>query len=87
MGDVASVVRRCAQVLRPGGDVPDVVHVHEFRAGTPTSFAVPLDVADGDWVVLRISDPSQPNATPGPEGHPCNDLAVAYASPWWLEPA
>ncbi len=76
-----------AQVLRPGGDVPDVVHVHEFRAGTPTSFAVPLDVADGDWVVLRVSDPSQPNATPGPEGHPCNDLAVAYASPWWLEPA
>ena len=76
-----------AQVLRPGGDVPDVVHVHEFRAGTPTSFAVPLDAADGDWVVLRISDPAQPNATPGPAGHPCNDLAVAYASPWWFDPS
>jgi hypothetical protein len=75
------------QVLRPGGDVPDVVHVHEFRVGAPTTFGVPLDLADGDWVVLRVSDPTQPNATPGPAGHPCNDLAVAYASPWWLDPA
>jgi hypothetical protein len=75
------------QVLRPGGDVPHVVDVVPFTVGEPVTFDVPLDAADGDWVVLRVSDPSQPNATPGPPGHPCNDLAVAYASPWWLEPA
>ncbi|MEK8104068.1 hypothetical protein NKG94_01175 [Micromonospora sp. M12] len=23
---------------------------------------------------------------PGPAGHPCNDFAVAYTSPWWLRP-
>ncbi len=50
------------------------------------SFDVPVDRADGDWMLLRIADPSQPNASPGPEGHPCNDLGVAYTSPWWFEP-
>lgn len=75
-----------AQVLRPGTDVPAVVDVVPFVVGDVVRFRVPLDAADGDWVVLRISDPSQPNATPGPEGHPCNDLGIAYTSPWWLDP-
>ncbi len=72
------------QVLRPGTDAPAVAHVEEFRVGPVVDFAVPLDVADGDWVLLRVSDPAQPNGTPGPDGHPCNDLGVAYTSPWWL---
>jgi hypothetical protein len=63
-----------------------VVDVVPFDVGDVVRFAVPLDVADGEWVVLRVSDPTQPNATPGPAGHPCNDLGVAYTSPWWLEP-
>jgi hypothetical protein len=75
------------QVLRPGADVPEATQVVPFRVGEPVSFRTRLDAADGDWVVLRISDPSQPNATPGPDGHPCNDLAVAYTSPWWLKSA
>ena len=37
-----------------------------------------------DWVLLRIADPGQPNLTPGPYGHPGNDLGIAYTSPWWL---
>jgi hypothetical protein len=74
------------QVLRPGTDAPIVVDVVPFVVGEVVRFDVPLDAADGDWVALRISDPSQPNATPGPEGHPCNDLGIAYTSPWWLEP-
>jgi hypothetical protein len=41
----------------------------------------------GDWVVLRVSDPAQPNGTPGPAGHPCDDFGGAYSSPWWLTPA
>jgi len=75
-----------AQVLRPGTDAPAVADVVPFVVGDVVRFRVPLDAADGDWVVLRISDPSQPNATPGPEGHPCNDLGIAYTSPWWLDP-
>lgn len=73
-----------AQVLRPGPEVPEVVEVVPFRVGAPVTLRTRLDAADGDWVVLRVSDPSQPNATPGPAGHPCNDLAIAYSSPWWL---
>lgn len=75
------------QVLRPGTEVPEVVAVQEFRVGDVVRFTVPLDEADGEWVLLRISDPSQPNPTPGPDGHPCNDLGIAYTSPWWFDPA
>lgn len=74
------------QVLRPGAAAPTVADVIETESGDLVEFTVQLDVEDGDWVVLRISDPSQPNDTPGPSGHPCNDWAVAYSSPWWLEP-
>lgn len=74
------------QVLRPGSDAPTVVDVIETQANQVTTFTVPLNVADGDWVLLRVSDPSLPNGTPGPAGHPCNDWGVAYSSPWWLLP-
>ncbi|MBX7266632.1 CehA/McbA family metallohydrolase [Micromonospora sp. Llam7] len=74
------------QVLRPGTSAPTVVDVIDTVNGQVTDFTVPLDVADGDWVVLRISDPSLPNGSPGPAGHPCNDFGVAYTSPWWLRP-
>jgi hypothetical protein len=59
-----------------------------FRVGDPVSVTVPVstDDGDGDWVLLRVSDPTHANATPGPEGHPCNDLGIAYTSPWWLQP-
>ncbi|WFE26648.1 CehA/McbA family metallohydrolase [Solwaraspora sp. WMMD791] len=74
------------QVLRPGTSVPTVVDVVDTVAGAVADFTVPLDVADGDWVVLRVSDPELANPTPGPAGHPCNDFGVAYSSPWWLQP-
>lgn len=74
------------QVLRPATEVPDVVAVQDFTVGEPVTVTVPLDVADGDWVLLRVADPSAANATPGPEGHPGNQLGVAYTSPWWLVP-
>ena len=74
------------QVLRPGPSVPVVASVVAFRVGDPVSVTVPVSVDDGDWVLLRVSDPTQANATPGPDGHPCNDLGIAYTSPWWLQP-
>lgn len=75
-----------AQVLRPGTDAPAVVHVEDFLVGPLVTFDVSVDLADGDWLLLRIADPDQPNATPGPDGHPGNALGVAYTSPWWFEP-
>jgi hypothetical protein len=75
------------QVLRPGDGVPVVADVVEAAAGRVTRFTVPLSSDDGGWVVLRVSDPTQPNGAPGPDGHPCNDFGIAYTSPWWFDPA
>ena len=82
------------QVLRPGTIMPTVVHVQDIRVPVSTgpgaepviSFDVPLNAAEGGWVALRVSDPS---------GNPDNRAdatwksfgnAVAYASPFFLEP-
>jgi hypothetical protein len=72
------------QVLRPGPVVPEMVAAADVLSGEVASVTVSLDAADGDWVVVRISDPARRNGTPGPHGHPCNDLGIAYASPFWL---
>lgn len=72
------------QVLRPGRRVPEVVDVIDTEVGRKTKFTVPLDRADGDWVVVRVSNPAKPNDNPGPRHHPCNDFGIAYTSPWWL---
>ncbi|MGH3933460.1 MAG: CehA/McbA family metallohydrolase [Pseudonocardiaceae bacterium] len=74
------------QVLRPDTPVPAVVDVVEVRCGDVARFTVPLDIADGPWAVLRIADPDTPNTTPGPAGHPANNHAIAYPSPWFLKP-
>jgi hypothetical protein len=49
------------------------------------SLELDLDPADGDWVVLRVTDPSGP-----PDPRATGDWArlgraIAYASPFWLE--
>ena len=72
------------QVLRPGAHVPEVVDVIVAEAGRTSTFTVPLDLKDGAWVVVRVSDPERTNDTPGPAGHACNDWGAAYTSPWWL---
>jgi hypothetical protein len=74
------------QVLRPGVAAPTVADVIDTVANQVVRFTVPLDAAMGNWVVLRVSDPTRPNPSPGPSGHPCNDFGLAYSSPWWLQP-
>lgn len=74
------------QVLRPGGEVPEVVEVLECRSGEVVEVVVDLALDDGPWVVLRIADPAGTNTTPGPVGHAANNRGVAYTSPWFLEP-
>jgi hypothetical protein len=80
------------QVLRPGSDVPEVADVITGEAARPDikpgdrplRLDVQLDPDDGDWVVLRISDPETPSDAPAPFDHPSNDWGLAYTSPWWL---
>ena len=86
-GEEWSGRRLHVQVLRPGDRAPEVVDVRPFAVGPVLRFSLPLHRDEGEWVVLRISDPTQPNGTPGPDGHACNDFGVAYTSPWWLDPA
>jgi hypothetical protein len=78
------------QVLRPGRAVPEVAAAVDVRLPTPdepvTAFDLDLDAADGDWAVLRVSDPASPSDT-GTTGA-FSDLgrSIAYTSPFWLEP-
>jgi hypothetical protein len=78
------------QVLRTGSGVPEVIHVEPVTvpgdAQPLIRFTVPIDIEDGTWIVLRIADPEAPNTEPGPDGHAANNYAVAYASPFYLEP-
>jgi hypothetical protein len=82
------------QVLRSGTSMPTVSHVEEVRVPVSEgpdpepviAFEAPVDVADGDWVVLRISDPSaaadgRANAAWAGFGN-----ALAYTSPFYLQP-
>ena len=77
------------QVLRPGTDAPvvaDNVSVVLGRGGA-RSFVVPLDVADGDWALLRVTDPLLPADAGTPAAFAGYGRAVAYASPFWLRPS
>jgi hypothetical protein len=78
------------QVLASGDRAPTVLHVESVRVPDPRErrpirFRVPVDRATTSWLVLRVADPARPNQSPGPDGHPCNNLALAYASPFYLE--
>jgi hypothetical protein len=77
------------QVLRPDTKLPSVAHTEDLRVPADDEpvvrFTVPLDVEDGDWVVLRVADPERPNERPGPENHPGNLRGLAYTSPFWLD--
>jgi hypothetical protein len=76
------------QVLRPGRPMPALAATVEVQLPRPdepvTAFEVELDPADGDWVVLRVSDPSQA-ADPRATGRFADvGRGIAYTSPIWL---
>jgi len=77
------------QVLRSGTKMPSVQAVQAFTVPTADDpapvFTLDVDAADGDWIVLRISDPAQPadgraDATWASFGN-----AIAYCSPFFLD--
>lgn len=82
------------QVLQTGRPMPTVVDTRRFVVPTadvvePLTFRVPVDRADGDWFVVRVTDPSQPADKRADDfaDYRSAGRAVAYASPWWLRGA
>jgi len=76
------------QVLRPGPRLPTLAAALDVRLPSPDepviAFEVDLDPGDGNWLVLRVSDPSQP-ADPRATGQYARlGRGIAYTSPFWL---
>jgi hypothetical protein len=77
-------------VLRPGPRLPALAAAVDIHLPSPDepviALEVDLDPGEGDWVVLRVSDPSQP-ADPRATGQYARlGRGIAYTSPFWLEP-
>jgi hypothetical protein len=78
------------QVLQTGEPLPRVTGEAEVVVpveGT-VCVTVPVDRADGDWVVLRLTEPGR-RADPRARRHPgyrSAGRALAYCSPFFLAP-
>jgi hypothetical protein len=80
------------EVIRPGPEMPTLARVLEnvpVRRPNqrPIRFDVNVDVADGDWMFLRITDPTLPPHPLSTEPFRSHGGALAYASPWFFAPA
>jgi hypothetical protein len=77
------------QVLRPGERLPAQAAALEVDLPGPTgplvSLELDLDPADGDWVVLRVTDPAEPPDPRATGDWAGQGRAIAYASPFWLD--
>jgi Protein of unknown function (DUF3604) len=76
------------QVLRPGERLPAVAAALDVTLPGPDepvlSLELDLDPAEGDWVVLRVTDSAEP-ADPRATGEWARlGRALAYTSPFWL---
>jgi hypothetical protein len=82
--------RLLVQVLRPGERLPTLAATLEVDLPGPdrpvASLELDLDPADGDWVVLRVTDPTEPADRRATGDWARQGRAIAYASPFWLEP-
>ncbi len=81
------------QVLRPGTGrgLPTLAAALDVRLPSPDepviAFEVDLDPAEGDWLVLRVSDPSEPADVRAIGEYARLGRGIAYTSPFWLDPA
>ena len=79
------------QALRPGRPLPRVAATVEAPLPNPDepvlAFELDLDPAEGSWLVLRVSDPSEAPDPRAPAEYARLGRAVAYTSPFWLDPA
>jgi hypothetical protein len=80
------------QVLMSGTFMPTVVDSVDVTVPGPDhptgiiEFTTDIDVANGDWIVLRVTDPSE--AADGRAGGDWTGFgnALAYASPFFVDP-
>lgn len=76
------------QVLRSGMVMPSVQEVRAITVPGPAepvvSFTIDVDASDGDWVVLRVTDPSEASDGRADPSYAPLGNAVAYASPFYL---
>jgi Protein of unknown function (DUF3604) len=81
--------RLSLQVLRPGDRLPALAATLEVALGGPgdpvAAIELDLDPADGDWVVVRVSDPAEPPDPRATGEWSRLGRAIAYASPFWLD--
>ena len=78
------------QVLQTGSPLPTVVHTERIRvpaSGQLVSFDAPVDAADGEWVVLRLTDPREKADGRAPSAYAASGSAIAYAAPFFLDPS
>lgn len=80
------------QVLRPGtGKLPVVAAAHDVVVPTEfqpvISFTADLKADDGSWVLLRVTDPSAKADGRADAAYKPFGGAIAYASPFWLDPS
>jgi hypothetical protein len=78
------------QVLMTGSPLPTVVHTERVRvpaAEKLLSFQAPVDVEDGRWVVLRLTDPEQRADGRATSAYASSGNAIAYAAPFFLDPS
>jgi hypothetical protein len=78
------------QVLQSGSYMPEIVANHEVTVPTDEQpvieFSSPVDAVNGDWVVLRVTDPSRPADRRATGEFASLGNAIAYASPFFLVP-
>jgi hypothetical protein len=85
LGPGAAGMELSLQLLRPGATVPVAREVGRVVVGeAPVTVPVELDPRDGDWAVLRVSDPAGRADDRAPESYRRWGTSVAFASPWWL---
>jgi hypothetical protein len=77
------------QVLRPGERLPALAATAEVELGGPgdpvAALELDLDRADGDWLVLRVTDPGEPADHRATGAWAGLGRAIAYTSPFWLD--
>ncbi len=77
------------EVIRPGPAAPTLAMVLANVAvpgpgDPPISFGVDVDIADGDWMFLRITDPLRPPHELATAPYRSHGGAIAYTSPWFF---
>ena len=79
------------EVVRPGAGAPVLLTAIPITVPAPdqppVTFSIDVDRAGGDWVFLRVIDPDRPKDPRASGAFEQHGGAVAYASPWFLDPA